>query len=55
MFFLTQNPSEGTTIVKGGGLVGSVYLGLLFYLGVGGLILWIAARSTVKLFRKSAT
>jgi hypothetical protein len=51
MFFLTQNPNDGTPIVTGGHLVGSVYLGLLFYLGGGALIFWIAARSTWKLWR----
>ena len=52
MYFLTQNPKDGTPVVTGGHLVGSVYLGLLFYLGVGGLIVWSAARSLRKLWRK---
>jgi len=52
MLFLTQNPNDGTPIVTGGHLVGSVYLGLLFYLGVGGLLVWIAVRSLRKTWRE---
>ena len=52
MYFLTQNPKDGTPVVTGGHLVGSVYLGLLFYLGVGGLIVWSSVRSLRKVFRK---
>jgi hypothetical protein len=51
MFFLTQNPKDGMPVVTGGHLVGSVYLGLLFYIGGGGLILWIAARGLQKSLR----
>ena len=54
MFFLTQNPKAGTNIVTGGHLVGSVYLGLLFYLGFGGLILWRAVRNLRTLWREHA-
>lgn len=50
MFFLTQNPKDGTNTVTGGHLVGSVYLGLLFYLGFGGLVLWRAASNVRKLW-----
>jgi hypothetical protein len=52
LFFLTQNPRDGTSIVTGGHLVGSVYLGLLFYLGFGGLILWLATRNMQTLWRE---
>lgn len=51
MFFFTQNPKPGTNLVTGGHLVGSVYLGLLFYLGFGGLVLWLSVRKTWKLWR----
>lgn len=52
LFFLTQNPRDGANIVTGGHLVGSVYLGLLFYLGFGGLILWLATRNLQTLARE---
>lgn len=52
LFFLTQNPPPGVTIKTGGHLVGSVYLGLVFYLGVGGLLLWYEFRNLRKLWRR---
>lgn len=55
MFFFTQNPKAGTNIVTGGHLVGSVYLGLLFYLGFGGSVLWLAVRGMWKLWRERCT
>jgi hypothetical protein len=51
MYFLTQNPKEGTTIRTGGHLVGSVYLGLALYFGMGFVLLWTALRSTWKLYQ----
>jgi len=50
MFFLTQNPKEGVPVKTGGHLVGSVYLGLLFYIGFGGLVLWLSICDIRKLW-----
>jgi hypothetical protein len=52
MFFLTQNPNEGVHVRTGGRLVGSVYLGLLFYIGFGGLMLWLPIRDMRRLWRE---
>lgn len=52
LYFFTQNPKPGTPIVTGGRIVGSVWLGLLFYLGSGGLILWWVVRDTRKAWRQ---
>lgn len=52
MFFLTQNPREGIPVETGEHLVGSVYLGLLFYIGFGGFVLWSSIRDMRKLWRE---
>jgi hypothetical protein len=44
LYFLTVQPAEGVSIVRGGGLSGLVYAGLAIYLGVGALGLAIAIR-----------
>ena len=48
LFFLAQRPHPGVEITTGGHKPACVYLGLLFYLGTGTLILFAAFRSVRK-------
>jgi hypothetical protein len=44
LFHLTQNPSAGVSVTRGGHLPLLVWMGLAFYFGVGGLVLFRAWR-----------
>jgi hypothetical protein len=48
----TQDPKESFPVRTGGHMVGSVYLGLLFYIGFGGFVLWSSIRDMRELWRE---
>jgi len=48
LFFLAQQPDSSVALVHGGHKPGCVYLGVLFYLGTGALLLLTALRSMKK-------
>ncbi|MEM9444742.1 MAG: hypothetical protein AAGA18_05245 [Verrucomicrobiota bacterium] len=54
LFFLTQTPADGMEVIKGGSLPLLVYLGLSFYFGLGGVVIF-SLWSKLRYWRKKNT